>query len=205
MRWPDGETTVRTSFGCARHRPRRIEHLADGEPRLGLTVGRQIARDLVHERQEDRLHGQVVPLQVERRRPHAAPGPRRRGVRSGRARRRRSGPARWRRAAASWRGSRRSAPPRNRRCAARGTARRPAWPYSRPTSRAACPRVRSTGFPGDRRQHRGAVLRPGAVLRRDHQQPAAALDEAAEALGGARRDLHVVEHDDRRRAGGRRR
>ena len=53
--------------------------------------------DLVNERQEDRLHREVVPLEVERRRPHQHAAGARGAVRSAPAPRRRSAPARWRR------------------------------------------------------------------------------------------------------------
>ncbi len=77
-RSPDGVSTTRgwtcrvapgTGAGAA-----GFEHVADGQPRRPLRVGRQRRGHAVHERQKHRLERQIVPLQIERGRPqqHAA-------------------------------------------------------------------------------------------------------------------------------------
>ena len=68
------------AVGLRLEQRRQIDDLADGRPRRRLLVLRQVAHELVHERQVDRLQRQVVPRVVERRGPARSRGPRRRAA-----------------------------------------------------------------------------------------------------------------------------
>ena len=68
-------------------------------------------------------------------------------------------------------------------------------PYSSAPTRAASPRVRSTGCPIVAGQHVD-LLRPACARPGRHEQPSALLDEARESPRQRRVDLDVVQHDD---------
>ena len=56
MRSPDGVTTMRSTVARPLARAVEVEHLTDREPRGRRLVVREVAHELMHERQEHRLH-----------------------------------------------------------------------------------------------------------------------------------------------------
>ena len=173
-----------------------IEHLAHGEPRRGRLEVREVAHDLMNQRQEHGLHRDVGRRVVERRRPHDhAAEPdflfHRRGGAVVEARQHAVVRSRLERAIAEHvRGRKIAAPRRLEDFEHRVTVVEIA-------ERSAAPRHAIDRCGQASREELGLVGRQRRMVAGDDEQAAAALDEALQGAARAWRERRVIQHDDR--------